>query len=51
MKGEILVLCPQSPDWGIVSRASVLARGSDKQVRVLVFDERNAGPAFQYGAD
>ena len=46
-----MVLCPQSPDWGIVSRASVLARGSDKQVRVLVFDERNAGPAFQYGAD
>lgn len=51
MTGEILVLCPQLPDWGLVSHAAMLAEKTGKRVRITAFDQETAVQAFQYGAD
>lgn len=51
MTGEILVLCSCLPDMGLVSRAAVLAKRAEMEVRAVVFDKRIAAEASQYGAD
>lgn len=51
MKREILVICPENPDWGLVSKAAELAGKHQRTVRVLTFSKVAAEAAFSYGAD
>lgn len=51
MSEEILVLCPDDPDWGLVSKAAGLARPYGREVHVLAFSGKEVLQAFVYGAD
>nr|WP_296464862.1 electron transfer flavoprotein subunit alpha/FixB family protein [uncultured Acetatifactor sp.] len=48
---EILVICPERPDWGLVSKAAELAACFQGEVHVLAFRKESAREAFSYGAD
>lgn len=52
-KGEILVLCPENGDWGLLSRAAAMARETEESfhVRAVVFSSEDEKKAFLYGAD
>ena len=51
MAKEVLAICPLQPDYGLVSKASAIAKKSGRTVRTVSFERTAALDAFQYGAD